>query len=121
MSRYTGPSVRVRATVLERDLDCCVRCGRYIGYSGYYSLQHRVPRGMGGSKDPRLNLPSNLLTLCGSATTGCHEHVESHRVDAMVQGYVVRRTEDPTRVPVLTWQGWRFYDNEGTTTEGAPA
>lgn len=100
--RNTGPTAATRELVMNRDGFQCVRCGNPVsGEPGIgFSLQHRIPRGMGGSRDPRLNLPSNLILLDGSGTTGCHGEVESHRADAGDAGYLVPRIEDPAAVPV---------------------
>lgn len=102
MSVQTGPSQAIRQLVIERDGFQCVRCGHPVsGEPGVgYSLQHRIPRGMGGSRDPRLNRPSNLILLCGSGTTGCHGEVESKRTDAREHGYLLWRSLDPTAMPV---------------------
>lgn len=105
--RNTGPTQETRQAVMERDQFKCVRCGRAVsGEPGRdFSLQHRIPRGMGGSRDPRLNLPSNLVLMCGSGATMCHGHVESYRADAETDGYLVPRHLDPAEVPVTvaTW------------------
>lgn len=100
--RNTGPTPETRALVMERDGYQCVKCGLPVfGEPGRdYSLQHRTPRGMGGSRDPRLNLPSNLVLLCGSGTTLCHGEVESNRSAARAHGYLVSRPLDPAEVPV---------------------
>lgn len=97
----TGPSAKVVQQVRERDGHQCVRCG--VGRD--LTTHHRIPRGMGGTKDPRINHPSNLLTLCGSGTTGCHGWAESHRLEAVKDGLIVSRYADPTLVPVMTWRG----------------
>lgn len=103
MTTKTGPSQAIRQLVMERDGFQCVRCGNVVsGEPGVgYSLQHRIPRGMGGSRDPRLNLPSNLVLLCGSGTTGCHGEVESRRLEAREGGFALWRSQDPTEVPVV--------------------
>lgn len=100
--KNTGPTDKVRKLVLERDEYRCVRCGHPVtGDPGVgFSLQHRIPRGMGGSKDPRLNMPANLILLCGSGTTLCHGDVESNRAAARAYGYLVWRSLDPAEVPV---------------------
>lgn len=121
MSRHVTP--RVRAIVLERDGYTCQRCAVYIGPFGTYSLQHRRPRGMGGSRRPETNLPGNLITLCGTATTGCHEYVESHRHDAHLTGYLLPQSVAfPALEPVKTYRGWLLLSDDGsyTTLEGAP-
>jgi 5-methylcytosine-specific restriction enzyme A len=116
--RNTGPTTDTRKLVLARADNCCERCGRRI--TGEYSIHHRKPRGMGGTKDDRLNLPSNLVLLCGSATTpdGCHTSVERFRQAAIVTGWIVARTADPARVPVKFASGrWYLLNTDGTITE----
>ncbi len=109
-------SARLRTLVLERDLYSCVRCGVYTGPFGVYSIHHRRPRGMGGTKTRES--PANLLLLCGSGTTGCHGYVESHRSEAETNGYIVRHSiaqvED---VPVATHAGLRVFTADGTSSE----
>lgn len=109
----SGPTPAVRAIVLDRDEYRCVRCGGPIGFLGDYSIHHRRPRGMGGTKRPESNLPANLLTLCGSGTTGCHGWVESHRIDAINAGFIVGQTIDPEAIPVETWRGPAWLSNDG--------
>lgn len=102
MSAKTGPDQRIRQLVMERDAFQCVKCGNPVsGEPGVgFSLQHRIPRGMGGSRDPRLNLPSNLILLDGSGTTGCHGEVESNRAAAREGGYLLWRSQNPADEPV---------------------
>jgi hypothetical protein len=117
----TAVSASTRALVLERDNSACVSCGSSIHGPRGYSIQHRIPRGMGGSKhDPRINLPSNLIVLCGSATTGCHGWAESHRNDARDQGYLLYRLSEPSKVAVYTYTGWTLYDDEGGVSYPTP-
>jgi hypothetical protein len=112
---------RIRESVLERDGWACVSCGRSIrGHYGY-SIQHRTPKSMGGSRMPWINLPGNLITLCGSSVTGCHGWAEgnvqwSNRQDVIDWGYVVRRPTLAATVPVLTRLGWVLYDNDACFT-----
>ena len=80
-----------RKLIYARDERCCVRCGVNIAscpWSG--SVQHRCPRGAGGSTVAWLQRPANGLLLCGSGTTGCHGWVESHPADAARYGWVLR-------------------------------
>lgn len=109
----TGPTRTVRKLVLTRDQGCCVRCGGEVydidadRLYQMYSLQHRAPRGMGGTKSPVINSPANLVTLCGSGTTGCHGWVESHREESRLYGWAVSRYQSPDVVPMLhAYQGW---------------
>lgn len=128
MSRATGVSKETALTVLTRDGWACVSCGLDVagGERGRdFSIHHRIPRGMGGSRDPRINQPANLLTLCGSGTTGCHGGTESHRETARARGFLLWRSQDPERVPVEVciqrpcdgFESWPFLlDNDGGKT-----
>lgn len=87
----------------------CEVCGRYPAANTH----HRKPRGMGGSKDPAINQPSNLLRLCGSGTTGCHGVIESSRATAYRFGLLVHRWDHPAEVPVKLLTGWYLLDDEG--------
>lgn len=96
-------SAEVAEAVIARDLWCCVGCG--LGIMGLergvgWSIHHRIPRGMGGTKDPKVSSPANLIVLCGSGTTGCHGDVESHRDKARERGLLLWRSQDPAKVPV---------------------
>ena len=97
--RSTGPSPAVRQLVWERDGDCCVRCGLYGGYAfPQHALHHRRPRGMGGTRHEAINSPANLITLCHK----CHEFIESRRVWAIADGYLIPQGgDDPRDVKVL--------------------
>lgn len=98
--RSTGPSKDVRELVLGRSGYRCEICGNPLGQNQFYSIHHRVPRGMGGTDRPELNLPSNLLSLCGSGTTGCHGYIESNRQEAYEKGWIVLRDHNPADAPV---------------------
>jgi hypothetical protein len=103
----SGPTPAVRDAVLRRDEGRCVVCGATVAaddgdrmrpLSGWYSLQHRVARGMGGRSV--IDEPYNLLTVCGTGTTGCHGRIESHPEWARTQGYRVDSWDAPETVPV---------------------
>jgi 5-methylcytosine-specific restriction enzyme A len=116
--RNTGPTTGTRKLVMTRADNHCERCGKAI--TGAYSIHHRKPRGMGGTKDPVANSPSNLVLLCGSATTpgGCHTSVEKFRQAAVTTGWIVARTTDPARVPLKYHSGrWYLLNDDGTLTE----
>lgn len=116
--KSTGPSKRVVDLVFARDGGCCIRCGKAVRFEARgedFSVQHRRARGRGGDTRPETNLPANLVILCGSATSagGCHEHVERRRVEARLAGLALRWAQDPSTVPLLTWWGPVYLDNEG--------
>lgn len=107
-------SLKTRAVVLDRDEYRCCACGKYVGPFGEYSIHHRRPRAMGGSKRPETDLPGNLIVLCGSGVTGCHGEVERHRVRALADGLLVSQAvNDPSLIPVRTWRGEALLDNDG--------
>jgi hypothetical protein len=96
--RYTGPSADVVEACLERAAYACEINGCELrGDRGEgWSLQHRMPRGEGGTASPRINLPSNLLVACGSGTTGCHGLIENQlRREAYVVGWLLRKCVCP--------------------------
>jgi hypothetical protein len=100
--RDTGPDRSVRELVLERDEYRCAVCG--IGILEIpFSVHHRRNRGSGGSSDPAINAPSNLLTVCGTGTTGCHGWIGSSPAEALEHGYAVslNSREATTDVPVV--------------------
>jgi hypothetical protein len=97
--------------VHERAGRRCERCG--TGDALRWSLHHRKPRGMGGTKNPAINSPANLILLCGSGTEGCHGWVESHRAASLNDGLLVHRNDDPSEVPVVLRYGEVFLDEEG--------
>lgn len=110
--------------VLDRDRDRCARCYALCeGDRGWdWSIQHRIPRGMGGTSRPELGLTGNLVLLCGSATTGCHGYLETTaagRQEGAQHGWCLSKfTSDPTGVPVSLWDrnGRRitvYIDNDG--------
>lgn len=114
--RSTGPTATVVGQVLDRDEHECQMCGRHLagGHRGvHFSLHHRRPRRMGGSRDPQANSPANLVVLCGTGATDCHGRVESHREDAYDLGLLLRADEHPAEVPVCTPTGVWLYDDKG--------
>lgn len=117
-ARYTGPTPAMRKAVLERDEFHCTRCGRDLLNSGLpYSLQHRLPRGRGGT-----NTLANLVSLCGDATTPdcCHSEVESYRRRATAEGWLVPTGTAPEEWPVLRHSGWALPGESWSECEPHP-
>lgn len=79
----TGPTKAERDAIVERDQYTCQRCYRSLP-GEVYSIHHRVPRGRGGD-----NRMSNMVSLCGSGTTGCHGWIESNRIAATDLGWLI--------------------------------
>lgn len=119
--RSLGVSKETRVLVLDRAKYRCEKCGVSLSESFYYSLHHRTPRGMGGSREVRLNMPSNLVAVCGSGTTGCHGWIESNRIAAEDEGWLVSRYEEPAEVQVrIMGVRWRYLTDEGEYSSTPP-
>lgn len=111
MARNTGPAAATVKVVRQRDENRCMSCGVQ---DDSLTTQHRVARGMGGTRAAWINQPANLISLCGSGTTGCHGQVEAHPAAARESGMSVSRNgRRPEHVPVLTWRGWLLLTNDG--------
>lgn len=101
-----GPTLAVRRQVIARDLSKCQYCGKHVRVeSGWYSLQHRRARGMGGSRDAATNQPANLLLVCGTGTTECHGLIEAQPIQALARGFRISSSADPSKVPFVDWTG----------------
>lgn len=123
--RHTGLTSDVVDAVLERDHWSCLVCDEGIaGERGVdWSIAHRIPRQMGGTRDPRINLPSNVYTICGSGTTGCHGATEGPlRAMAYREGWLLQRSSNPLLVPILVQRGARYVylTNQCTWSDSPP-
>lgn len=130
--RPTGPDDDTVITVLRRAFRdglrgrhaCCEICGGgIIGERGvHWSVHHRVPRGMGGTRAARVNQPQSLMVVDGSATTGCHGRIESDRAEALASGWLVSRYADPANVAVLIDRGsrWVYLTASGGYADNPP-
>lgn len=117
----SGPDGSTVACVLERAGYRCECCGTPLGdrRGEDFSIHHRRCRGMGGTNWFGSNLPSNLMAVCGSGTTGCHGWIESHRFEAMALGYLVSRYQDPSAVPAQIGDRMALLTNLATYQEVA--
>lgn len=108
---------RIRAAVSTRDEWTCQRCGKHAGVIGA-SIHHRKGRQPYDGFDP--NSLSNLVTLCGSGTTGCHGWVTEHPAEAYATGWAVRRlgNDHPDEVPMQRLDGtWLLLEDDGHRIE----
>lgn len=112
--RDTGPDAKTVALVDGRNCGMCELCNGEVARHTH----HRVPRGAGGTSDPRINLPSNLLRLCPA----CHEYVERNRAEALIAGWLVSRWSDPAQVAVLIQHGsrWTYLGADGRYHDNPP-
>ena len=94
--------------ILDRDL-CCLHCG-----STDQTLipQHRINRGMGGSK--KRGSRSNLIVLC-SLINGLIESDADWAQTARDCGWKLQPWDDPLQMPVWdqTTQAWWMLDDQG--------
>lgn len=94
-ARYTRPGAVVRKLVLERDGYTCVCCGHPV--TGQPFMLLRRLRSGGDS-------PPNLITVLGTAITGCAERIGSRRDPRdQANGYIVRAGQDPELIPILLY------------------
>lgn len=101
-----GGLTAARRVVIHRDNGVCVWCG-----NRYAEVHHRYRRGMGGSRDPLINDPRNLLSAC----TFHHRYAESQRTESReVNGWCTPTLELALITPVLTATGWQLPTERGT-------
>jgi len=117
----TGPTLATVHQVWTRDEGCDALTGEPItGQRGIdWSVHHRAPRSMGGSKRAWINSAANLVLLTGSGVTGSHGWVESHRKEAAELGFLVSANGNLTasEVPIRhAIHGFVYLCEDGTTT-----
>ena len=95
------------ARLLERDGWQCVHCGQ----DQALSPNHRINRGMGGSK--QLDRPANLVVIC-SRLNGLIESNAFYRDMALENGWKLERWQTPEETPVFdACVGlWFMLDND---------
>lgn len=107
-------SPKLRRSVFDRDGNKCVACGDINNLT----IQHRVSKGMGGSK--QFDTIAHLLTLC----LLCNGRLESDAEFAemgIAYGWKIRRNTkplpDPTKTAVRYSDGWYLLDQQGNKTQ----
>lgn len=113
-----GPTKRVRDLVYNRDDHVCV-AQAHSPCAGILTLQHRIGRGMGGSRMPGINGAANLVAMC-IHHNGLIESDNEFRTFAMRQGWSIPRnwtpSLDPAAIPVRYADGPFLIDWEGNRT-----
>lgn len=73
---------------------------------------------MGGTSDPDINSPANLVFLCRA----CHRDIESNRMIAAAAGWLVGMSLDPAAVPVkMDVTGYVFLTADGRYSRNPPS
>jgi hypothetical protein len=93
--------------ILKRDAGVCYHCGTD---DQTLIWNHRISRGMGGSK--LLDKTSNLITLCSRANQLLEDDSDFAKL-GMLYGWKLRRFQDPEVEPVydITSGLWFTLDN----------
>jgi hypothetical protein len=89
---------------LDRDVAC-----PHCGTTGPELVpQHRLNRGMGGSKER--HRPSNIIAFCA---IGNGQMEASSTFASLCRGYgwKLYAHQDPTKTPVRLWDGWYLLDD----------
>lgn len=92
-----------RSAVQNRDLGRCQRCGG--GSQRHW--HHRRSRSV---RDELTHSPANGVLLC----TWDHAYVHANPKQAMEEGFIVSRYDDPTEISFKRWDGkWILPDIKG--------
>jgi hypothetical protein len=104
---------RAFALYLARDMHCPCGC---VGKEDTFVPQHRIGRGMGGSKV--LDRPANIIVLC-SLQNGLIESDPKSAEVAREYGWKLSRWQTPEEVPFydLATGTWNLIDNIYNRTE----
>ena len=92
---------KIRKRVYERDHGRCWHCGT----DENVTIHHRINRGMGGSG--KLDMPSNLVVMCGAFNMAMESELKAHRV-AKEMGWKVSRHGIASQVPIRDYRGNLF-------------
>lgn len=92
----------------DRDFGRCYHCGKEAQVP-----QHRIGRGMGGSKSARRNAPANIISFCALAN-GELESSAAFAQEGAAKGWKLASWQEPEDEPVYeAWSGvWWQLDND---------
>lgn len=104
----SGPDHATKVLVHQRDSGRCAICGiRKMNME----IHHRRPRRAGGTRDPKINLPSNLVLLCRKH----HDYLErGNRLLAYQNGWLLNALQDPAKVPFRYYDGLYQMNEDGS-------
>jgi len=104
---------KLRQMIYDRDGNCCVACGSFDNLT----LQHRINRGMGGSK--LYDSPAHLVTMCLACNLGLESdygQAERGRFNGWKISRNTKPIANPESIPVKIGNEWFYLDNEGNKT-----
>lgn len=109
MSLSSQIPANIKSLVNLRDGGHCLNCG-----GPAHDIHHRNARGMGGSSDPAIHHPSNLVSLCRP----CHNYFEGNPTVARKLGWKLSgkfNTKAPETVAIvdLRDRSWLLDDVDG--------
>lgn len=116
-------TAKVRAMVHARSTVGDKRMCEVCGTREAQQIHHRTGRQMGGSRQPWINLPGNLLDVCYDP---CHEKITRPKPGMTDRyrslGWLVRRgITRPSEIPVYMWHdsvlGWWLLEDDGECTQ----
>lgn len=118
MSALTGFSAQTVMIILERDGYRCAWCGDPVhGERGIaWSVHHRAPRSMGGTRRSWVNQAANGVLVHGHGSAGCHGEIERERDMARNMGFLVSSigNEPSSHVPIRhAVHGLCLLDDDG--------
>lgn len=112
--RYTGFPPKVvrivnqRATIEHHTEPMCEIWAACTGARAVHR-HHRLPRRAGGTRRPEVSQASNCLAAC----LLCHEWVETHRVEAKTNGWLLSAHQNPAAERVLYRSRWLLLTDDG--------
>lgn len=103
-------TTKMRQRIYERDGNKCVDCGS----ANNLTLQHRVSKGMGGSK--MYDTYPYLITMCqpcNVALESDYYRAEKGRFNGWKLSRLSKPPVNPEEIPVKIGTGWFYLDAQG--------
>jgi 5-methylcytosine-specific restriction protein A len=106
--RHTGFSVETIQLIEARSQFNCEVMAQNVCQIQAHTIHHRRPRGMGGTRREATNFAGNGMAVC----MACHAAIESRRVWAITNGFLVRQRDDPHTIPVWWRCAYERYEGQ---------
>lgn len=102
----------LRRAAYDREGGRCLVSGQPLGDrdGDTWHLHHRRPKSMGGTRRANEDTLPNVIAVMPSA----HREIHAHPDRSRPLGWLLPHTEEePGRIPLRTWRGWRFLTDDG--------